>query len=382
MSRYWFYIKLFLRRFFNLASFAYYYAIDTVVLFAPTQKLHEGTGIIKLDAIGDHILYRNLFQYLPTDGKKPFLIIPPNLKDIYTNLDQVDELKLITLNPAKFNTNISYRLKKLYQIRKLCLKTIIVATNSKTTMLEDAMIRCSAAPRKIGAKDAGNNMPALLISLTSKWYSQIIKTSPDITFEHLRNVDFLSQLTKVKISPMLEINLNTEQKELFVIFPGAGRPYRMWSPENFKQVAKYLIAKNNMYGVVLGTKTDFELGEVIKSCAPDKVTNLCGQISLFESIKTTSSSRMIVCNESGPAHIGAALGVQTVCISNGNHYGRFHPYPESLNKPIIHLYPPMLNKELSEKGVEFVINKYKLISTLNINTVTPEHVISSIEKLF
>ncbi len=380
-TRLWFYFKLSIRRSLNLLSFGFYYLLDSIILFRPAPVKLKGTAIIKLDAIGDYILFRNLITLLSRNKKELYFIIPPGLKSLYAALDCIDDQKLIMLDSRKFNNEVLYRLKKLGQIRELGLETTIVASNSRMTMLEDAIVRCSVSPTRIAPEDTGNNMPMLLSLITKRWYSHIIRPAPEGIFEYYRNAEFIKEITGSKVNPSLKINLDNTHLDYFVIYPGAGRPYRMWSPENFREVAQWLIDQKHLRGIVLGAKTDFVLGELIVSGSPKKIQNLCGKISLIESIKTTSRARLIVCNESGPAHIGAALGVNTICISNGNHYGRFHPYPKELNKPITHIYPKALNEELEEKGEKYVINRYKHISTLKINTVSVECVLSQIEKI-
>jgi ADP-heptose:LPS heptosyltransferase len=38
------------------------------------------------------------------------------------------------------------------------------------------------------------------------------------------------------------------------------------------------------------------------------------------------NARIVISNDTGPAHIAAAVAVPVVCILGGGHYGRFMPY--------------------------------------------------------
>jgi ADP-heptose:LPS heptosyltransferase len=43
-----------------------------------------------------------------------------------------------------------------------------------------------------------------------------------------------------------------------------------------------------------------------------------------------AESQLLLSNDTGAVHIAVAVETPCVCISNGNHYGRFVPYPASL----------------------------------------------------
>ena len=42
------------------------------------------------------------------------------------------------------------------------------------------------------------------------------------------------------------------------------------------------------------------------------------------------NARLLVTNETGTVHLGAAVGTPTVCVLGGGHFGRFFPYPSGL----------------------------------------------------
>ena len=49
---------------------------------------------------------------------------------------------------------------------------------------------------------------------------------------------------------------------------------------------------------------------------------------------------LVVSNDSGGAHMGATWNVPTVIVANGQHRGRFHPYPAEVAPRVRTVYPP------------------------------------------
>jgi ADP-heptose:LPS heptosyltransferase len=89
-------------------------------------------------------------------------------------------------------------------------------------------------------------------------------------------------------------------------------------------------------------------------------------------VELFSSARIIVCNDSGPFHIAVALNKNVVCISNGNNYGRFTPYPAEINNTSLTIYPEELLKIESE--TERLERYCREGSVLDINTISVEKV--------
>ena len=60
------------------------------------------------------------------------------------------------------------------------------------------------------------------------------------------------------------------------------------------------------------------------------VTSLAGKTSLQQLTTIIAGAQLLVSNETSAVHIAAAVGVPSVCIVGGGHYGRFVPYDEKV----------------------------------------------------
>ena len=107
--------------------------------------------------------------------------------------------------------------------------------------------------------------------------------------------------------------------------------------------------------------------------------DMTGKTTLPQLAKLISLSKILISNETSAVHFAAAVGTPFVCLSNGNHFGRFNPYPKEMNVKSIYLYPDEIEKKVND--VEFLSNKYRFESNLDINSITPDKVMTAIEKL-
>jgi lipopolysaccharide heptosyltransferase II len=104
---------------------------------------------------------------------------------------------------------------------------------------------------------------------------------------------------------------------------GASAPSRRYAPERFGAAAARIAAVGALPVVVLGSEEDRGTVEaVVRAAASVDVRPLAGALSLGELAAVIAESRLLVCNNSGPAHLAAALRtpvVQLYALTNPQH---------------------------------------------------------------
>jgi heptosyltransferase-2 len=104
----------------------------------------------------------------------------------------------------------------------------------------------------------------------------------------------------------------------FGLNPGAEYgPAKRWPKERFIEAAIALQKETNCRWLIFGGKSDVELGEEIAAgvrlgTASDRITNLAGKTSLRELCIALKLCRVLVTNDTGPAHVAAAVGTSVV----------------------------------------------------------------------
>lgn len=100
-----------------------------------------------------------------------------------------------------------------------------------------------------------------------------------------------------------------------VISPQAVAESRRWGVDRYGMLAKRLTEEIACKAVLLGAAADAETGAVARDHAPESVVNLCGRTDLMAAAAVLSFARLFVGNDSGLAHLAAAVGCPVVVLS-------------------------------------------------------------------
>jgi heptosyltransferase-2 len=114
---------------------------------------------------------------------------------------------------------------------------------------------------------------------------------------------------------------------IVTINPGAtyGSAKR-WYPDRFAAVADALSAEWSARVVVVGSAAESPLAGEIEAATRNPPVNLAGKTTVRELMAILSLSSFLVTNDSGPMHIGAALGVPLVAIFGPTDWRRTSPW--------------------------------------------------------
>jgi lipopolysaccharide heptosyltransferase II len=98
------------------------------------------------------------------------------------------------------------------------------------------------------------------------------------------------------------------------INPGADRPEKRWSPENYASVAERLSNLRGASIFLFGGPGEEHLATRIEKAMKHPVTNLAGKLSLNELAYLVSRLDLFLTNDSGPMHVAAALKTPVVAL--------------------------------------------------------------------
>ncbi len=100
---------------------------------------------------------------------------------------------------------------------------------------------------------------------------------------------------------------------IIVLAPGSVWRTKMWTKDGFIETGRELSRKRGAMTVVMGSKDEHSLCEEIALAIPNAVS-LAGRTSLYESAQLLAIADLLICNDSGAMHLGAAAGVPIVSI--------------------------------------------------------------------
>lgn len=104
-------------------------------------------------------------------------------------------------------------------------------------------------------------------------------------------------------------------RPLILVNPAASKPERSWIVSGYVEVIKHLKVNYQADVVLIGgpNKHDFELGAAIEK-ATDVTANLIGKTKLTELLAVISCANVLLCPDTGPSHMGVAVGTPVVAL--------------------------------------------------------------------
>jgi heptosyltransferase II len=102
---------------------------------------------------------------------------------------------------------------------------------------------------------------------------------------------------------------------LLVLSPGATNSRaKRWLPERFAATADQLAERNGFQTVIVGTAGDVEAANEVASLMRSSTVVLAGRTSIAELKAILACASLVISNDTGTAHVSAALGVPTVVV--------------------------------------------------------------------
>lgn len=332
-------------------------AVDTPIRILPLVRASDrGKGkrrllIIRLDAIGDFILFLDTFKeyrkLYPPEEWEITLLGNQVWRVLAENLSYADQYWFVDVK--RFKRNPVHRYSLMRQVRNANFDVVIQPNYSRGHWLGDAIVRASGAAERIGSECDFVNINRSQKRRSDRWYTCLIPAKPGNMMELERNAqfvrglglgDFRAGLPELPIPDGAQRQADTMLERLgfckssasdfadfYILFPGAGAKFRQWPVERFAGLARSVYDQTGWRGVVCGGSGEEALAEqliILANSTP--LLNLSGKTDLIEFAGIVRRSKLLIGNETGAVHIASAVGTPSICISGGGHFGRFIPY--------------------------------------------------------
>ena len=159
------------------------------------------------------------------------------------------------------------------------------------------------------------------------------------------------------------------------------RNFRNWPADRFAEVAKYAQSNHGARIVLTGGNSDVErdYGRAISDQMGSAVSNLIGQTTLKQSLAVFAASDLLLCPDSGPAHMATAVGTPVVGLYATSNPLRTGPYIS--RQLIVNRYPDALQKFLG-KTVDQVRWGQRVRSPKAMDLIQVADVVEKIDGVF
>lgn len=311
------------------------FIIFLIFYFTKEQIVKKNILIIRPDHIGDFILWigsiKSIRTLYPKDLYNIILVGNTTWIELSKKINLFDSI--IGLDVRKFNRSPIYRFIKHILIYKLNSYIVINPVYSREFNCGDSIVRMSRGVYRIGFNGDSSNMPRCIRSFSNLSYTSLIDIDNLNKSEIQINSEFMSALGLNSVPtlatlPFSSIHFpdNLQNIEYYIIIPGGSWEGKRWPIDNFQKLINKINKKYKIYGIICGSKDEWEIGNLINAGLEVPIINMCGRLSLVELVEYIRRSKVLISNDTGPAHIGAAVKTPTVCFLGGGHYGRFFPY--------------------------------------------------------
>jgi len=306
------------------------------------QKRHKKILIVRLDAIGDFVIWlaaaKEIRQLYP--GYQVILLGNDLWTDLAKGLPFFDAVW--PLNRKRFLMNPLYRFRMLKRVQHDGFQIALHPVFSRDFFVGDACVRASRAPTRIGFFGNNENITLWQKRIGDTWYTKLIASYAKHQLE--QDADFVRALgTQYQASlpqlPRFPLPKDFILKDYYVVIPGAGHEMRQWPLDNFQEIARRIYNKTGLTAVLCGGKREVNLSQAFQKGLDVPTLDMVGHTSLLELVSIIAHAKFVVGNDTGAIHIAVATATPSVCILGGAHPGRYIPYPPELNaavKPVVH----------------------------------------------
>jgi len=302
--------------------------------------------LIRLDGIGDYVLFRNFIKLLKNSQRfknyKITLLGNSLWREIAENFDNKYIDEYIWINRKKFNSDILYCINKLREITDQGYEIIINPIHSRKFYI-DNIVKLINANRKIGSEGDISNITGWAKNMSDKYYTQLLEINNKTKFEFYRNKKFFEKLLNRNININRPYINNIGQidsdiklpNNLAVLFIGGTTDYvdKKWDVKNYARLGQFLKNKYKYEIAICGGKSDIKSAKNFNNYFSGEFYNLVGKTNLLELIKILKKCDLLISNETSAPHLAVAIGnINIFVIGNPRYYGRFSPYPEDIFK--------------------------------------------------
>lgn len=292
-------------------------------------------ALIKLDAIGDFLIWLNAAKSLSEHfGKENIILIANECNsELAKGLPFFGGAYFVDIN--KFTHSLNYRIKTIKDVGRMNIGTALHCTYSRVFDVGDAIVRATGATHRIGSIGNFSNISIFEKSISDRWYTNLIPASKGIKHEASRHEEFLKGIglqeyvANIYHMPKISNHPNIYPNEnYYVVFPGASWIGRQWEKEKYVDLINRLTQIHAGQCVLCGGKDEIQLCDWIKSNCKhqENILNHAGKTSFPDFLEVVRNANFLVGNESSCIHAAAVVRTPAICILGGGHFGRFLPY--------------------------------------------------------
>ncbi|MGX5688862.1 glycosyltransferase family 9 protein [Arcticibacter tournemirensis] len=365
---------------FRLTRFIIFQISPILRFLSKFRKPAKRILIVKIDAIGDYVLFRNYLEVVyKSDKFKGYeieLLGNISWKELALEYDKEFVSKFIFIHEDSLYQKPGKVFKLGLKLFKRKYELVLQSTYSRTLMGNG--LSALASGRETIAYNSDNEHHPKYKKRTDKFYSTLFDLPPTVHHEYERNHYFFEKIIRKEGMPLPPLSLPFRQKERsgIVIFPGSSWRMKNWEKEKFLKIIKRLLLHTSENIILAGGPAEVATACYLIGQLPpnDRIKDKTGNTTLPQLVKLVAESKFVISNDTNTVHVAAATSTPVICIHGGGHFGRFLPYSEKMTFKPVAIYDEMscYNCSWICKYYNEESQAYPCISRINIERVWAE----------
>lgn len=361
-------------------------------LITPHRIKPKTLLILRLDVLGDYLLFRNYLRVIresePYHGYHITFCGNSAIQSLAETFDSELIDQFVWVDIYALSTQLKYRFQFVRELRRKGFEVVFCPTYSRVLVLDDFLAWATGAIKRIGCRTDYVNIKRWEATLGDRLYTHLIDTGSDLVFEMERNRRIIEGFLQKPIGvqpPSLDSSRSSSVNlplRFIVLSLGAGQEFRIWPAERFAAVATYIQENYPAYTILItGAPNERKFTDdfLEKLVSKTGIIDLTGKLTIPQLVYVLKKASLLITNETGIVHIAASTQTPTLVISQGKSLIRWHPYPNTITHLIKHIYIPELEQERSRfDEIALTLNPE---SPYSITAVSTERVIMATDQI-
>ena len=311
---------------------------DLIARHWPMPGPRRGVVVIRMDGIGDMVLFRRILDdYAEVLGVPSDDITVIGCASWGPIVDTAfGDYRRLIIDEHAFARQPFYRLKIALMVRRLKPAITLCDTYFRRALMSDSLAWFTGAPTTIVSLPYINEPTRAEFTYYLSQVDAVIDTGTYPTHEIVRHYRFLAALGGRNLTmnppriPWRDVVPALAAEGPYVVLnPGSNEYGRRWPFASYLEAAERALARG--LRVVWVGGADEQAGDPSQQFGNDpRVIDLMGKTNLPELLDLLKHAALVLTNDTGPAHLAIALGAPTVVVVGGGHFGSFVPYPEEV----------------------------------------------------
>ncbi|MGH7034148.1 MAG: glycosyltransferase family 9 protein [Stellaceae bacterium] len=307
---------------------------DLLARLWPVWRKPKGALLIRIDGIGDMVLFHPAFAHYPEALGLPLAEITVLGCASWASLapQLFPGCRFRAIDEHRYDKNPFYRFGVSLWVRRQGFALVACDIFMRKPLVADSLVYVSGAPRKIVAKPYQSAKTQRAFDWYLRRCQKVIDTGPYPTHEIIRHFRFVSALAGRPIAPAAPRvpwpgAPQTSARPYAVINFGSNEPGRRWPFERFLEIAQTLAARGLQVVFTGGSAEAAQRERLAAAGRAGEFVDRIGATSLPQLLDLLKGAALVVSNDTGPAHLAIGLGAPTVVVVGGGHFQSFVPYP-------------------------------------------------------